>query len=513
MLFNDGCRPASVVVFWQLLFLYFVYRLYKFLGFIFIFISSPRLHFFSKSPVKQKIKKLWPHPVHAAWWYDITIFISFRVRIPSLTCRAYSGVTARPLPSPCSMAVWHHYIYIFQGADSQFDVSSLSRSDSASSTQSMQHGGMTSLYLYLSGCRPAVWRLEPIPQWQRILYPVHAAWWYDITMFISFRVRIPSLTCRAYPGVTARPLPSPCSLAIWHHYIYIFQGADSEFDVSSLSRSDSASSTQSMQHGGMTSLYLYLSGCGFRVWRVEPIPEWQRVLYPVHAAWWYDITIFISFRVRIPSLTCRAYPGVTARPLPSPCSMVVWHHYIYIFQGADSQFDVSSLSRSDSASSTQSMQLGNMTSLYLCLTGCGFRVWRVEPIPEWQRVLYPVHAAWQYDITIFMPYRVRIPSLTCRAYPGVTARPLPSPCSLAIWHHYIYALQGADSQFDVSSLSRSDSASSTQSMQHGGMTSLYLYLLGCGFPVWCVEPISQWQRVLYPVHAARWYDITIFYVL
>ena len=36
----------------------FVYRLYKFFGFIFIL--SPRLHFFSKSPVKLKIKKLWP---------------------------------------------------------------------------------------------------------------------------------------------------------------------------------------------------------------------------------------------------------------------------------------------------------------------------------------------------------------------------------------------------------------------------------------------------------------------
>lgn len=37
-------------------------------------------------------------------------------------------------------------------------------------------------------------------------------------------------------------------------------------------------------------------------------------------------------------------------------------------------------------------------------------------------------------------------------------------------------LQGADSQFDVSSLSRSDSASSTQSMQHGGMPELLLGL-------------------------------------
>lgn len=37
-------------------------------------------------------------------------------------------------------------------------------------------------------------------------------------------------------------------------------------------------------------------------------------------------------------------------------------------------------------------------------------------------------------------------------------------------------LQGGDSQFDVSSLSRSDSASSTQSMQHGGMPELLLGL-------------------------------------
>lgn len=39
-------------------------------------------------------------------------------------------------------------------------------------------------------------------------------------------------------------------------------------------------------------------------------------------------------------------------------------------------------------------------------------------------------------------------------------------------------LGGGDSQFDVSSLSRSDSASSTQSMQHGGMPEL---LLGLGY--------------------------------
>jgi len=37
-------------------------------------------------------------------------------------------------------------------------------------------------------------------------------------------------------------------------------------------------------------------------------------------------------------------------------------------------------------------------------------------------------------------------------------------------------LQGGDSRFDVSSLSRSDSASSTQSMQHGGMPELLLGL-------------------------------------
>lgn len=37
-----------------------------------------------------------------------------------------------------------------QQADSRFDVSSLSRSESGSSTQSMQHGGMPELFLGLS---------------------------------------------------------------------------------------------------------------------------------------------------------------------------------------------------------------------------------------------------------------------------------------------------------------------------------------------------------------------------
>lgn len=41
-------------------------------------------------------------------------------------------------------------LLILQAADSRFDVSSLSRSDSASSTQSMQHGGMPELLLGLS---------------------------------------------------------------------------------------------------------------------------------------------------------------------------------------------------------------------------------------------------------------------------------------------------------------------------------------------------------------------------
>lgn len=40
---------------------------------------------------------------------------------------------------------------------------------------------------------------------------------------------------------------------------FIFQHADSKFDVSSLSKSDSASSTQSMQHGGMPELLIGLS--------------------------------------------------------------------------------------------------------------------------------------------------------------------------------------------------------------------------------------------------------------
>ena len=40
----------------------------------------------------------------------------------------------------------------------------------------------------------------------------------------------------------------------------------------------------------------------------------------------------------------------------------------------------------------------------------------------------------------------------------------------------VYKLQHGDSKMDVSSLSRSDSASSTQSMQHGGMPELLIGL-------------------------------------
>ena len=40
---------------------------------------------------------------------------------------------------------------------------------------------------------------------------------------------------------------------------WLFQHGDSGFDVSSLSRSDSASSTQSLQHGGMPELLVGLA--------------------------------------------------------------------------------------------------------------------------------------------------------------------------------------------------------------------------------------------------------------
>ena len=192
---------------------------------------------------------------------------------------------------------------------------------------------MTSLYLYLSGCGFPVWRVELISQWQRVLYPVHAAWRYDITICISFRVRIPSLMCRAYLGVTARPLPSPCSIAEWHLIFMSFRvripslTCPAYLAVTARPLT-SPCSTAECQNSCMTSLYLvYLSGRRLTVWRVEPIPQWQRVLYPVHAARPYDITIFISFRVQTHSLTCRAYPAVTARPLPSPCSTVVCRNF------------------------------------------------------------------------------------------------------------------------------------------------------------------------------------------
>ena len=67
-----------------------MYRLYEFFSFIFIFISSPQLNFFSKSPVKLKIKKLWPNFVMSIGSFLISISIYYKIST-NITNYNYKG--------------------------------------------------------------------------------------------------------------------------------------------------------------------------------------------------------------------------------------------------------------------------------------------------------------------------------------------------------------------------------------------------------------------------------------
>lgn len=88
--------------------------------------------------------KWWPR-INSKIWSQIPLFLS-----TCFACRKMWKTEIWHVHQICILPPFHFDCTWFQHGDSKFDVSSLSRSESGSSTQSMQHGGMPELLLGLS---------------------------------------------------------------------------------------------------------------------------------------------------------------------------------------------------------------------------------------------------------------------------------------------------------------------------------------------------------------------------